>query len=229
MLTNTNPTPRIIERIRKLLAIAGDPSSPSEAESALCKAQELLARHRLTLHDVEAGEKESEGEINKVSVYEASRTSMWRWDLGFHIAEGFRCKCYGDMDWNLDARRWHRHIMFLGREEDVAVAQAVFGFACIVGQELARKHSRGRAGSQNFLRGFAAGVGQKLWDQKEKNAEWGIVLACDPGVEKAWGAMRPREAKGFKEPDRGDAAFSLGYSKGLNFNPEMAAQTLPAM
>lgn len=229
MLPNTNPTQKIIERIRKLLAISGDPSSPSEAESALCKAQELLARHKLTLRDVEAGEKENEGKIDKVPVYETTRTSMWRWELGFHIAEGFRCKCYDNTDWNFDAGRWRRRIMFLGREEDVAVAQAVFEFACIVGPELARKYSLGRTGSQNFLRGFAIGVGAKLREQREKNTEWGLILACDPEVKKAWAAMGLRKAKKLKEPDKSDAAFRLGYRKGLDFNPEMAAQTLPAM
>lgn len=226
MPINADHTQKIIERIRKLLAIAGDPSSPSEAENAMCKAQELLVRHRLTLRDVEA--RENEEKIDEISVYKASRASAWRWTLAAHIAEGFRCKGFSRKNWDSNTGQRYSHIMFLGREEDVAVAQSVFEFACIVGQELARNNPLGKVSSRSFLMGFAVGVGARLREQREKNAEWGIVLACDPQVEKAWSEMNLRNTKRFRAPDKSDAAFHLGYHKGLEFNPEMAAQILPA-
>jgi hypothetical protein len=46
---------KLLEKIRKLLALARDPSNEHEAALAAAKARELLAEHNLTLKDVEIG------------------------------------------------------------------------------------------------------------------------------------------------------------------------------
>ena len=214
---------RIAERIRKLLAIAGNSPSKGEAENAMCKAQELLAQHRLSMKDIET--KEEEEPVEETSVFEAARASAWRELLADYIADGFRCRCFYRRNSALRRSR----IIFLGREQDIAVARSVFEFACIVAQELARTYASDTSSRNSYLRGFASGVGAMLRQQKEsRKEEWGLVLVCDPQVEKAWLDLNIRGSKKAKRIDRGDPAYSEGFYKGLSFNPELAGQVLPA-
>ena len=216
---NQKDTTRIIERVKKLLAVAQDNPSQGEAENAMLKAQELLALHRMTMEDVE---QKPQG-VERVTVYAASRSARWREILGVAIADNFRCFCY----LSRSSRRCLSQIMFAGYPEDVDVARAVFQFACAVAAGLTkeRKLVAAAAEKNNFLNGFAEGVWNALESQKETKAEeWGLVLVLDPELAQARDDMKSAKVRR-KEPDK-DSSYAQGFFEGLKFDPNTAGSVL---
>jgi uncharacterized DUF497 family protein len=80
---------RIIDRIRKLLALATSPNQ-AEAESAAAKAQALLQQHNLELAQVEQSSKQQSSMIQKqVDIHSRQR---WRRLLIHTIARANFCR-----------------------------------------------------------------------------------------------------------------------------------------
>lgn len=106
----------IIEKVKKLLALADSDKNASESEvqAAMLKAQELMAKYDVVIEDVK------EDEI-KYGLEECTH----KWDMGFRcplgttIAENFRCEMF------LRGKR----IVFMGRADDAKIARSVFEMA----------------------------------------------------------------------------------------------------
>ena len=114
MNTTINKEEKILEKIKKLLALAGNNPSQEEAQAAAAKAQALLAEYNLTLEDTE----EKSEEIG-FSYFDTGVDRAWKYDLASVIARNFRCKCL----WWGKAR-----VGFYGYKHDTEVAAQVFEF-----------------------------------------------------------------------------------------------------
>lgn len=180
---------KMLDKVRKLLALAGNNPSEEEAKAAALKAQELIAQYNLDL---------SQGCEEKVSykLVQAvhSNNEGYRKPLAVAIAENFRCKAImvGNM------------VNFFGRDADAEACAATFNYLYRVSHNLglklereARKRGESTHGVANsYWRGFITGIQDALGEQSKALA---IVVPEDvkdnfnkqfPNLRKGVGGMR---------------------------------------
>lgn len=106
---------RILEKVRKALALAGDNPSEEEAKSASLFAQKLLAKYNLSMDDVDEDHKL---EISS-SQFSCGVDNQWKYSLASVISRNFRCHHY-----------WlgKRTLVFYGYKADCEVAREVYEF-----------------------------------------------------------------------------------------------------
>ena len=109
----------IIQKIKKLLALASS-DNENEAQAAMMKAQELLAKHKLTIRDVNDVHEESKVIEKQTAV--TFKKATWKGRLSSVIASNFCCYNYYYTD------KTHR-VSFMGLPEDVETAVSVFEYA----------------------------------------------------------------------------------------------------
>ena len=151
-MTNTE---KMVDRVKKLLALAGNNPSEEEARTALMKANELIAKHNLNLS-------EETGERVEYAVLPATHSNNegYRTHLASVIAPSFRCKVI------LMGNTVH----FFGRKQDAESCVAVFNYVYRVSHNIglrlerkARKEGRNTHGVANsYWIGFIAGIKQEL-------------------------------------------------------------------
>ena len=71
---------KILEKVKKLLALAGNNPSQAEAEAAAAKAQALLQEYNLTLKDVDGEE-----EALDFTYFETGVDRAWKCDLALSL------------------------------------------------------------------------------------------------------------------------------------------------
>lgn len=153
---------KIIEKVRKCLALAYNNSNASEAESAALAAQKLMAKHGISAIDVES-EMTVEEQISIVRE-ETGGGKAWKYILAHIVAENFRCKTFF----------YGRTVAaFYGYKTDAGAAKEVFRFLFKMGHKLAdseRVKYRNRTGTStgvynSYVRGFLVGLKLKLDQQ----------------------------------------------------------------
>lgn len=153
---------KIIEKIKGLLAL-GDKSrncEEHEAEAALLKAHELMAKYNIT---IEVTEEEKMSYVHEVC--------SSKWNMGFRkplavvIARNFRCETY--------LRGNGGSVVFFGHEMDARIAREAFEFAyAFAMKEGNRCYNKNYQMGRNtqgvfnsYVRGFIKGLEQKLGEQ----------------------------------------------------------------
>jgi hypothetical protein len=111
--------PRVLDRIRKILARASS-TNPHEAASAAALAQRLMLEHRLTMEDV--GEDVELDAISEISLGSDGMAAPWRFALVTAIARAFLCEAIG-----LRQRQGpRRRVKIVGRKSEAEAALAVY-------------------------------------------------------------------------------------------------------
>lgn len=179
---------KILEKIEKLLALAGNNPSENEAISAALKAQELMAKYNIELADVQ-GEKPVDNIVEETYTPKANQhyVRKWRYKLSNIIAKNFCCKTYSI---NRDA------IAFYGYEKDAKIVVEVFKFLFETGNKLAnryylkcKKEGKETRGVLNtYLVGFCDGIKEVL--DKQCTA---LMIVTPKEVEEAYA----EHSKGF--------------------------------
>ncbi len=152
----------IIDKVKKLFALAGNNPSESEATLAALKAQELLAKNNISMEEIL--DEEPEGVIHGV-VWANNR--QWRTRLANIIAPNFKCKNF------LRREGSKRGIVFVGHETDVKVAIQTFDFLFKTGGRLANEFVRQRRSEgyridglyNSYVIGFCHGIKAALDQQ----------------------------------------------------------------
>ena len=169
---------RVIEKVRKLLALSGS-SNEHEAALAAAHAQRLLAEHNLAMSELEVRE-EGAGEV----VIEVARTvPKWLSSLFASVAGGF--DCFPVVTTSQQSSR----LRFIGVGEDPAVAACTLQFLikelrrlasvylraleAAAGKLAARERQRVRT---SYLLGGAQGVRQALQAQKQQTPTTSTAL-----------------------------------------------------
>ncbi|MFA5543405.1 MAG: DUF2786 domain-containing protein [Bacilli bacterium] len=172
-----NKTQKMAEKVRKILAKAGNNPSQEEAHTAMMMAQELMARYGLEMRDVEIQEKK-EARIEYGGNY--GRKLWWKISLHRVIAENFRCASV-----IFDFGGSNKQMMgFVGTGEDAEIAKQVYEFALqaikVGGMRCCRefrKKGMDTTGKRDSYRdGFLKGLEKRFKDQREAHQEWGLVL-----------------------------------------------------
>ena len=171
----------IISKIKKLLALASNNSSESEALQAALRAQRLIAEY-----DVEDSElNETQETISEIGST-PYKGKTWRFMLANIVAENFRCKSY-----TLNYRSWddaplHQQV-FLGYKTDADAALLVFeklaqvaeAKSCEVAKEIRSRCGTSRGVKNTFLVGFCYGVKMELEKQSQ------ALMIVTPGLVKS--------------------------------------------
>lgn len=185
---------KIVKKIKKLLALS-ESSNEHEAELSMLKAQELLAKHKLSLKEV--NQLEINSNIIKENITKISFTkAKWKASLASVIAENFSCYLY------YKTRRTHT-ITFFGREEDVLVCGIVLEYAidciCSVVKRLRYQYKKDgystRGLENDYALGFVGGLSKKFEEQKKVNQEWGLILVKDKEVTDLYKKIKFRKRK----------------------------------
>lgn len=160
-----NKREKIIERIKKLLAVAEDRGATEyEAAAAALAAQRLIAEY-----DVEQWEIHSKDAEPIETVYAKDVKRRWRWQLADVIAPAFRCKTYQTRKWSYERCRYMHLMGFYGYKTDATAAAMTFNSLYKIGNRLASRYSRDAAyGTYNaYVAGFVDGIALELEKQSE--------------------------------------------------------------
>lgn len=201
----------IISKISKLLALAGNNPSAEEAEAAMLKAQELMAKHSISMTEVKGGESPKKDAITHI--IQGGHKSAWKMALARLISSNFRCdylKYVGE------------GILFVGLEEDLQICISIYNYATLVldkGMKKIRKEYRkqGRPTdgvAETYATGFIKGL-QSKFNEQIKEQKWEIVLVKDSAVvEKTQSLITGKSStRGLK--NTGDLeAFQKGFKAG---------------
>lgn len=167
MANQEDKNERILERVKKMLALAGNNPSQEEAESALLMAQKMLAKYNMTMEDVGSIDDEDFREVVNESVTDYSKTPWWHKSLSNTIAKNFKCKAITYKS------SGYSSIRFVGFKDDVDVAREVFNYALEIANKKALQYTRkirergeSTSGVRNdFLIGFIEGLETKFREQ----------------------------------------------------------------
>jgi hypothetical protein len=117
---------KIIERIKALLAMAGDTASPHEASIAAGRARKLMDQHQVQLSDLKDDGGFGFREIDKEYRY----MPMYRNWLTVAVATYNDCKSISTRKYKSSNNSYTYQIVFQGYENDVCCAQAMYDYLC---------------------------------------------------------------------------------------------------
>lgn len=220
----------VIEKIRKLLALAGS-HNDHEARAALLKARELMARHKLTERDVEGNQN---AEIRRAIYTEhtySGKKNWWFVRLSNVIAENHCCHACGTRT----GKSTTAQITFAGLGDDPAIALELFSYAVqhILYKEKdfrlyinrrtpypAERNAQTYSWIANYAKGFCDGLAAQYAEQfrKAENTCMALALVKPPQVEtfaKSLSTWKIDVRKAYAD----ETAQRLGYMNGYKFNP----------
>lgn len=216
---------KIISKIEKLLALAGNNPSENEAQAALLKAQQLMAEHNLEMAQFQ--DKPQEKKEAHIEYFKGYHNTAWAISLAKVICNNFRCNLLRSKGYGL---------VFIGLKDDVDICKAIFTFASKTLEKnmmkLRRQYRKQGISTEgisgDYAAGFIAGLKAKYREQVDKN-NWGLVLVKDALVEQKTQEVMNPKAKAYTPKTKarsGDAdIYSRGYTDGKNLGSDQKAIT----
>lgn len=213
---------KIIEKIKKALALANNNKNPNEAQAAMLMTQKMMAKYHIEMQEIEESE-ESEIQENELDIKKGS----WRKSLMKLICNNYRCNCF--LRGNTGKR-----IIIVGAKEDIEIAKTIYEFAenqLIDGFNKYFKNNYEEytaiqiknAVRKDYADGFIRGLREKFARQKaeetRKNEQYALIVT-NKKVEEYMenlnikGHYKSREKDSFMFAD--PYAFINGRDKGLN-------------
>ncbi len=167
---------RVLERVRKLLALA-ESDNAHEAEAAMAQAHRLLLRHNLALH-------------GSAAVYQARLLGEARAALPLHakmvaglLTEFFFVEAVWILQYDALRDRDVRRLEIYGRPHDVEMAAYVHDYLHEACERLflaaRRRGELDGSARRDYLAGVLAGFRQKLGAERHRAAEQGLVWVGD--------------------------------------------------
>lgn len=211
------------EKIRKLLALAESPNE-HEAKSALLKARELMAEHKLTASELRDVDKQPVEKI-LTDITCSKRRNPWIVRLSAIIGENYCCKAYR----NHCKGKQTFTIGFIGLKDDAEICTAVFKYAvdCALSKIKAiRKENNYFYGEyvtqlcHSYGYGFVDGMDTAFQEQKEENEQgWGLVMVIPKEVEDVANNMGHMRFQARAEQNIYRSKYLSGYEDGKTFDP----------
>ncbi len=212
------------EKIAKLLALSSSPNE-KEAQAALLKARELMAKHKLTAEECREGQ--SDNVVKRTVGVECTKmTDAWALELGAIIGSRYCCKVY------------RQHVKgakkvtvgFIGLEDDFEVCRRVYLYAyeCVKARcrDIHSRHRNWNTATElremcnAFGWGFCSGLESAFRAQEQEHQEWGLVLAVPQAVEDVVSGMSKPTTYGKVNVNGWRAKYAnAGYAEGKRFVP----------
>lgn len=215
-------------KIKKLLALAESPVE-AEAQAALLKARELMAKHKLSERDLKDVGKQEVKDI-ELEITCSKRRDPWIVNLSGVIAENYCCKGYRRHSPGSQTQR----LGFIGLEDDLEICAAVFKYAvdCVLAKikEIKKEYKQHGYRADYIKRicdsygyGFVNGANKAFKkQQEEKQQVWGLVLVTPKMVREASAHWKQDEfkARAAHAENLHMSAFNSGYVDGKRFDPK---------
>ena len=220
-------------KIKKLLALAESPVE-AEAQAALLKAREMMAKHKLSERDLKDVGKREVKDI-ELEITCSKRRDPWIVNLSGVIAENYCCKGYRRHSPGSQTQR----MGFIGFEDDVEICVVVFKYAvdCVLARiKEIRKEYKQQGLQADYIKkmcdsygyGFVCGTNKAFKkQQEEKQQEWGLVLVTPKEVQEAsahW-SQHKFNARAAQSENLHKSAFNSGYADGKRLDPKHRLHT----
>lgn len=144
---------KLLDKISNLMKRAKD-KDDAEGQASILLAQKLMAKHNISVSQVQIYE--SKSEVNESRV-EFGRMIWWYAELAATIASHFRCSCM----------KHGSSVIFVGLDEDAEIATAVYQGAIDHIKYRRRQMTWATKDEKNsYIIGFMCGLDDKLEAQK---------------------------------------------------------------
>jgi hypothetical protein len=209
---------KIISKIQKLLALS-ESNNEHEAYASMVKAQELLAKHKLTMNEVK-GFKVYNSAIKDFWTNISFTKGKWKAQLARLIADNFGCYHF------FNTRRTNT-IIFFGREEDAYICRILLEYAVDCINTTVRKlryeylkNGYSTKGLENdYALGFISGLKMKFDEQKATNEELALVLIKDKMVVEKYSEKKFNKSIDTSVEREGyDDIYDKGMEDGYDFD-----------
>jgi hypothetical protein len=207
---------KILDRVRKLLALSKDANNPNEAALAAARASELMTEHNLSEAMLVTGEKPVERIINdfQVGAEKKGRSKRVAWKISVASAVA---KTFGATLWTQGG-----NIKLFGRESAVQAASYTTQYLWTEVERLAKaalaehRPVRAKAFGNSFRLGAANEISRRLREQHAAKQTERIEQAVDPHTpnKQSLYTALVRVEKAQAEVDEAYKAFSSRLSKG---------------
>lgn len=211
------------EKIKRLLALS-ESGNEHEAKSALLKAKELMAKHKISEADLENIKNKR---VKKVATRFtcSKRREPWMINLSVVIGQNFCCQAFRTHRWNEQTNT----ICFVGLEDDIDACIAIYDYAVCCVRDGIKKIKKETEGCSREYRkrlcdgygfGFSFGVEKAFEQQKEKD-ETGLalVMVIPAEVADATKNFGNQDFKGAAHEQMSRRAYREGYEDGEKFDP----------
>lgn len=157
---------KMIDKVRKLLALSNNNPNKNEAIDSALKAQEIMAQYEIQQYEVE--DELAEEEIVTESSSPTQGTDGVKQTVASIIAVNFRCRMY--IHRNFDRKKSY---VFYGHESDTKIAVDVFNFVIENLYRLANEYIKmlrkndcvTKGMKQSYINGFVDELRSKLGEQ----------------------------------------------------------------
>lgn len=203
-----------IEKIKNLLALA-ESTNEHEARSALLKARELMAKHKILENDLkDAGGQEVERRVTDVTY--SIRRDPWVNNLGGIIAKHHCCRSFQSRV----KGKQTAEMGFVGFTDDITICMEIFKYAvdCIRSVTKKYRKTKGVKSADGYGYGFVAGL-IEAYEKQQKEEGWGLVLVVPKEVDTVVEGMSTRKFSYNKKIEESDIrAFHKGMRDGREFD-----------
>jgi hypothetical protein len=195
---------RLIDKIVKLFKLGSVDANTTESEMllAVTKARQLMAEHAISMADLEENKGKTmtdaiRDRIKHHRAYTRAGTSLALYDSMVARAVGILTdtKSYLQHGWDQSEKRSGRIIsmIFLGDEDDVAVASELFMIWLPQVRKMARRQYGGGNTWSTQHTSYAVGVGVRLRDRAKQ-----MVQGLTPDQQQTWGLVLASKALAIK-------------------------------
>ena len=209
-LPKDSPASRVLERITKLLALAGS-ANQHEAEAAMAKAQAMLLEHNLAV----TAQQYSFRQVGqpRQRIYEHAR---W---LAVILSDHFFVEAIWVPAYDVRTGQRGTVLEICGTDENLAIAEYVYGFLQETGERLWRNHReangiKGHGGRRRFLTGVMRGFLDRLEGARHQQQSKGLIWVGDGDLERYLHQRHPRTTRRRRRAGRRDEHFQAGRAAG---------------
>jgi Protein of unknown function (DUF2786) len=223
-----NNTEKVIDRVRKLLALAGNNTSAAEAAAAAAKANKLIDEYRLSSVDYEETEVNTQEPIEEDPdyIYESGKVTAWRCLLIKVL-----CRHYGVAHWNDTSYATGRKVSryrLVGRRSDIGFVRYLNTYLTSECIRLSQAEAKGmgRVFVASYCEGFVNGVAEQLKVSRveaKANASSSAIVKIDARQQEAREEMYKlhtnlRTVKSASYAQHDKMAFAAGQQRGKNIH-----------
>ena len=219
MSNNIATKAKLIERIRNLLAMGGDISSPNEAAIALKRARKLMDEHQVTMSDIEALRESDMGE----SGFEGNSGRQETWISSMALSVAALNDCIVRLNNTIAKSRTVIVYEFCGFKEDAQMCEFMLAYLVDTARrsyERDRKPLKlsGIADKNDYLLGFAEEINTRIKTMIEERKEQlseecksrSLIVSKQAMVQKEYG--KTRKGKATYKRSRSQSAYRGGKS-----------------
>lgn len=214
-------TEKILEKVRRLLALSKS-SNEFEAAAAAAKAQELLWKHKLEIHDVPTDDGKVVGEEFERFAMAAGNSAPWRGQLINSIAMNNDCRVVTSVV--------PGYYSVIGQKSSFEVVEYLFDYLSTTIERLAKEHRQETTAWKNgFKLGAVSAVWNTLAKQRKQDAAssvgMALVVVNDKALEDKMQELFPRLRKGKLSKISNYSGFNSGYREGEKIGINRAIPT----